>query len=85
MRSGLLVIVVLIASLACSVQAQAISQLVRNACRDDYHRFCKSYQVGSQELRQCMTRVGGSLSRGGIDALLQTGEISGREADLRNR
>jgi adenylate kinase len=73
-----------ILAIACVAagQAHAISQRVKTACRDDYHRFCSAYAVGTPELRQCMTRVGSSLSRGCINALLETGEINGHEADL---
>jgi adenylate kinase len=69
-------------SFVAAGQAHAVSQRVRNACRDDYHRFCSAYAVGTPELRQCMTRVGSGLSRGCINALLETGEINGHEADL---
>ena len=82
MRSGLFICILAISWVAAG-PAQAISQRVRNACRDDYYRFCSAYAVGTPELRQCMRRVGGSLSRGCIDALLETGEINSQEADLR--
>jgi hypothetical protein len=81
MRSGFFIGILAISCIAAG-QAQAISQRVKNACRDDYHRFCSAYAVDTSELRQCMTRVGGSLSRGCINALLETGEIDGHQADL---
>lgn len=55
--------------------AGAVTDRVRNACSNDYFKFCPSHAVGSSSLRQCMRQVGRRLSPKCIDALADSGEI----------
>lgn len=80
---ALSVTLVSICALASSTQAVPISPRVKTACRYDYYKLCSAYDVGSQELRQCMDSMGDRLSQGCIEALIAAGEISQREVDSR--
>jgi hypothetical protein len=55
--------------------ASAVSQKVKNACADDYLKFCPAYASDSPQARQCMRQVGRRLSQRCIDALEDAGEI----------
>jgi hypothetical protein len=55
--------------------AGAVTDKVRNACSNDYFKFCPSHAVGSASLRQCMRQAGRRLSPRCIDALADSGEI----------
>jgi hypothetical protein len=83
MRWSAFVTLVSICALASSTQAAPISPRVKTACRYDYYKLCSAYDVGSQELRQCMDSMGDRLSQGCIEALIAAGEISQREVDSR--
>lgn len=60
--------------------ASALSLRVKIACATDYYAHCSAYTPGSQEVRQCMRKVGRGLSKGCVEALAGAGEIS--TADL---
>ncbi len=60
--------------------ASALSLRVKLACASDYYAHCSSYSPGSQEVRQCMRKVGLGLSKSCVEALAGAGEIS--SADL---
>ncbi len=51
------------------------SQRVRNACKNDYNRFCPNYNLYSHELRRCMQAAGKAISQGCIRALVDAGEV----------
>ena len=36
----------------------AVSERAREACKPDYYQHCSQYSVGTEELRQCMRKVG---------------------------
>lgn len=57
--------------------ADAVSQRVKNACKNDYFRHCPAYNVGSPQLRTCMTKAGKrkQLSRVCLRALIDAGEV----------
>jgi len=55
--------------------AFAVTDRVKNACSNDYFKFCPSHAVGSTSLRQCMRQVGKRLSPRCVDALVDSGEI----------
>ena len=63
--------------------AQAVSEKVRKVCRDDYMAHCNTHEVGSEELRQCMRKVGGKLSPSCVDALVEAGEVTRKEVEQR--
>ncbi|HKZ96815.1 MAG TPA: hypothetical protein VJ045_07520 [Hyphomicrobiaceae bacterium] len=64
-------------------QASALSNAVKVACLGDYLSYCSSHQVGSPQLRQCMSAAGPKLSRGCVSALIAAGEVSQAEVSRR--
>jgi hypothetical protein len=54
--------------------ASAVSERVKNACYNDYTRFCPAYAVGSSALRQCMRSAQNKLSNKCKSALRAAGE-----------
>lgn len=68
---------------AMAGEARAQSAKVRSACAGDYHRFCPAYAVGSTQLKSCMRTVGKRLSPACLDALVDSGEISRKDARRR--
>lgn len=69
--------VCLTALVMTSLSAGAVSQRVKDACRNDYYRHCPSYAIGSPQLRTCMTKAGKrkQLTRKCLRALIDTGEV----------
>ena len=63
----------LLVSTHCSY---AVSERAREACKADYYQHCSQYSVGTEELRQCMRKVGEGLSTPCLAALAQDGEIT---------
>ena len=68
------------AMVIASISAGAVSQRVKDACRNDYYRHCPSYALGSPQLRTCMTKAGKrkQLTRQCLRALIDTGEVPRR-------
>jgi hypothetical protein len=64
--------------------AFAVSDQVRDACKDDYFLHCSAYEVGSDALRQCMRNVGEGLSTPCLVALVHDGEITKADVDRYN-
>lgn len=62
-----------------ATDAAAVSLRVKMACAADYYRHCSAYSPGSKEVRQCMRAVGRSLSRGCVNALYASGEMSAKD------
>ena len=67
------------AALMCALLAAAPAharypQYVKNACKTDFKKFCRSYDEESAALRQCMRRSAERLSRKCQDALERSGE-----------
>jgi ABC-type sugar transport system substrate-binding protein len=83
LRLATLAPVLAIALGAGATTATATDAAVRSACSGDYHRYCPSYPVGSSQLRSCMKAVGKRLSPRCVDALVDAGEISRKEAQRR--
>jgi hypothetical protein len=69
------------AALIPATAALAVSDQVRQFCRDDYYAHCPNHAVGSNNLRRCMKTAGPKLSSGCIKALVASGEIS--QAEMR--
>lgn len=72
---------VAVAASLCSLAAlitfaQAASERVKSACKDDYFKHCSQHALGSQSLRQCMRSVGEDLSSVCLVALVEEGEVS---------
>jgi hypothetical protein len=51
--------------------------------RDDYRKFCGSYGLESNALRDYMNQAGHSLSHDCIEALIDAGEVSRSEVERR--
>jgi hypothetical protein len=66
-------------------QAGPITDEEKRLCKDDYHKFCGSYGLGTKALRDCMNRVGHSLSHNCVDALIDAGEVSRGEVERRKK
>ena len=80
----LVAVAILFGALAVSApEAGAVSIRSKLACLSDFRAYCKSYKVGSNELRQCMNANGPKLSKKCIDALVADGEISAAEVARR--
>jgi hypothetical protein len=63
--------------------AQAASERVRNACRDDYFAFCSEHSPEGPGVRKCMNAHGRRLSPQCVSALVAAGEVS--RAEVRRR
>jgi adenylate kinase len=61
--------------------ADAVSERVKNACRNDYYAHCAEHAVGSDSLRFCMRRAQDRLSKSCLRELVAAGEVS--KADIR--
>lgn len=59
-----------------------VNDAVRNACRDDYHKFCDNLEVGSDALRTCMRTNATSLSKECLKALVDNQEVT--QQDIEN-
>lgn len=70
------------AALTCALLVAAPAharypQYVKNACKTDFKKFCRSYDEESAALRQCMRRSAERLSRKCQEALERSGERRG--------
>lgn len=74
---------VTLAAATFPMQAGAVSLAVKLACASDYYAHCSAHPVGSSAVRQCMRNVGPALSKGCIDALVSSGEVSKAEVARR--
>jgi hypothetical protein len=68
-----------ILTVAGATGAAAVSDQVRQSCREDYYTHCPNHAVGSENLRRCMKTAGPKLSSACIKALVSSGEISQAE------
>jgi adenylate kinase len=84
LRSGICGGAAFAISLLSSAQAYAVSDRVKSACRDDYFQHCSQFMVDSDELRQCMRKVGEDLSTPCLVALVQDGEITKEDVERHN-
>jgi hypothetical protein len=68
---------------AGAAHADSYSKAVTKSCAADYHKYCGEYGLESSALRICMDKVGNSLSKACVKALIQSGEVSQAEVDRR--
>ena len=66
----------LVSLVLLATQAFAYSEAIINACTDDYLAYCSAYDENSAQGERCMRAVGAKLSKGCIDALVGSGEVS---------
>jgi adenylate kinase len=71
---------VLAAAIAAASPVLAVSNAVKQACKNDYHAYCNNMVVGSNELRACMRKVAAKLSEACIQALVDNNEVT--QADI---
>jgi hypothetical protein len=74
----------LTALVTSSLCALAVTDQVRQACKADYYQHCSQFSVGTEELRQCMRKVGEGLSSPCLVALVQAGEITKADVERHN-
>lgn len=55
------------------------SKQVQRACVKDYKRYCGEYGIETSALRMCMNRAGKRLSKGCVNALVASGQVSRAE------
>jgi hypothetical protein len=65
--------------------AQSYSKAVKQFCAADYHKYCGEYGLESAALRVCMDKNGNSLSKGCVNALVASGEVSQAEVSRRKK
>ena len=68
-------------SLVSAAALADVSGHVKSACKGDYQRFCKSYKVGTEGLRACMSRSIKRVSNVCISALVANGDMTQAQAD----
>ncbi len=66
-----------------SSQTRPITEREKQFCADDYKKFCGSYGLESNALRDCMDRNGRALSHDCVEALIDAGEVSQSEVERR--
>jgi hypothetical protein len=81
--SDILLSLVAICCAAALAHAAPITDGEKQSCKDDYKKFCGSYGLETNALRDCMDRVGHSLSHECIEALIDAGEVSRSEVERR--
>ena len=68
-----------------TASAQSYSKAVKQFCAADYHKYCGEYGLESAALRVCMDKNGHSLSKGCVNALIASGEVSQAEVNRRKK
>jgi hypothetical protein len=68
-----------------AAQAQSYSKAVKQFCAADYHKYCGEYGLETAALRVCMDKNGSSLSKGCVQALVSSGEVSQAEVNRRKK
>lgn len=63
---------------AGAAQARSYPEYVKTACKADFKKFCRDYDMESAALRQCMRGYADDLSRKCQNALERSGERRGR-------
>jgi hypothetical protein len=58
MKAGYLLALVAICCVVATSHAAPITEGEKQSCKDDYKKFCGSYGLESNALRDCMNRVG---------------------------
>lgn len=71
--------------LTATASAQSYSKAVKQFCAADYHKYCGEYGLESAALRICMDKNGHVLSKGCVNALVASGEVSQAEVNRRKK
>ena len=70
---------------AVDADAKPITEAEKKHCASAYHKYCGEYGLESAALRNCMSRIGRSLSNACIDALMEAGEVSRADVERRKK
>ena len=70
---------------AVAADAKPITAAEEKHCASAYHQYCGEYGLESAALRNCMSRIGRSLSNACVDALIEAGEVSRAEVERRKK
>ena len=70
---------------AVAADAKPITEAEKKHCASAYHQYCGEYGLESAALRNCMSRIGRSLSNACVDALIEAGEVSRAEVERRKK
>lgn len=65
--------------------AFAVTERVRDACREDYLAYCSDHDPAGTTVRRCMNVHGARLSKECVEALVADGEVSRAEVQRRKR
>ena len=76
---------ILAVCLTGTASAQSYSRAVKQFCAADYHKYCGEYGLETAALRVCMDKNGHSLSKGCVNALVASGEVSQAEVNRRKK
>ena len=68
-----------------AADAKPITEAEKKHCATAYHQYCGEYGLESAALRNCMSRIGRSLSSACVDALIEAGEVSRAEVERRKK
>jgi hypothetical protein len=69
----------------CNAEPRKITEAEKNFCAEAYRKYCSEYGLESTALRNCMDRNGRALPPDCIEALINAGEISRDEVELRKK
>jgi hypothetical protein len=58
-----------------------VTERMKRDCRNDYHRYCKGLELGSEKLRACMSRSIRGVSTRCIAALVDGGQMTNAQAN----
>jgi hypothetical protein len=67
---------------AVAADAKPITEAEKKHCASAYHKYCGEYGLESAALRNCMSRIGRSLSNACIDACPK--DVCGTRGSARN-
>ena len=81
----MILVTILVFASAVAADAKPITEAEKKHCASAYHKYCGEYGLESLALRNCMSRIGRSLSNACIDALIEAGEVSRAEVERRKK
>jgi hypothetical protein len=84
MSKSVLLVAVLVA-LSTSASAGPVTEEEKKYCAHDYRQYCGDDGLGSNLLRDCMSKHGKDLSQQCIKALVDAGEVSEAEVEKREK
>jgi len=61
--------------------AGTVTERMKRDCRNDYHRYCKGLELGSEKLRACMSRSIRGVSTRCIFALVDGKQMTQAQAN----